>query len=123
MDAPPDWFSSPWVEAFAGNFAKVEHITLGEMRGNLKIQEALALNPHAYDKRHLTLSDNAGVVGSLTKGRSPSVPLNRLLRKSMALQLAVNMFFSIAWISTRFCPADSLSRRKRERGRFRPDWL
>ena len=121
MHVPPAWFSSgqKWIDVDGGSWREHDHINLGEARGTLRIAEIISSNPRLHRLRHPILSDNRVVVGSFTKGRSPSRKLNKLLRKFASLQLATGMQMMLTWVYTKFTPADALSRDRARRDALR----
>ena len=58
----------------------------------------------------MILIDSQAALAVLTKGRSSSKAVNRLLRKVCALTLALNVYLLGGWVDTAENPADEASR-------------
>ena len=99
-----------WIDIAAGRWAYPDHITLGEARAVVRLLELLAREPASHRHKVLSLQDNRPTSGSMTKGRSPSFPLNYLLRKRAALCLASRIKLILPWLESERQPADELSR-------------
>lgn len=88
-----------------------EHINLLELRAILRTLEWRSRSTSFRDCRFLHLSDSQICISVLTKGRSSSRKINRILRKIAAFCLALNIYPLYAWIQSRLNPADAPSRR------------
>lgn len=96
---PKRWI---WKVGQSYKWLRREHINLLELRAILRTFR---------DCRFLHLSDSQICISVLTKGRSSSRKINRILRKIAALCLALNIYPLYAWIQSRLNPADAPSRR------------
>ena len=65
--------------------------------------------------RAVCLVDSKVVLGGVTKGRSSSQPLLRVLRRAAALQIAGNLLVRLVYIPTEWNAADAPSRGVRQR--------
>lgn len=101
-----------WCEVEAGRWSFHDHITLGELRGVLKIVERLAANVGAHGKVHFSLQDNQVCAATMSKGRSASWPIMFLLRKKASLCLASALRLILPWVESKRMPADEISRRQ-----------
>ena len=101
-----------WCEVEAGRWSFQDHITLGELRGVLKIVERLAANVGAHEKVHFSLQDNQVCAATMSKGRSASWPIMFLLRKKASLCLASALRLILPWVESKRMPADEISRRQ-----------
>jgi hypothetical protein len=68
-----------------------------------------------HNSRAICLVDSKVVLGGVTKGRSSSRPLLRILRRIAALQLGGNVLVRLVYIPTSFNPSDLASRGVRPR--------
>lgn len=99
-----------WVLVESGRWRFSEHITLGESRTVVKLLRKIAAVPELHGSLVLSLQDNRPTACSMTKGRSPSFPLNRLLRQKAAVCLAGNLRVLLPWVESGKQPADESSR-------------
>ena len=100
-----------WRTAQAYRWSKREHINLLELRAVLRTLEWRSRSTAFHSCRFMHLSDSQIVLAVLTKGRSSSRRINRLLRKVASLCLCLNLYPLWAWISSRLNPADGPSRK------------
>ena len=70
----------------------------------------LGRNRRNWDKRHLCFSDSLVSIGAMRKGRSYSVPLLRLIRRSAACFLGYGLDLCLRWVPTKQNWADYPSR-------------
>ena len=98
----------PWKTRRAYRFLKPNHINLLEAHAHKTLMQ---LSP--MDHRIVVFQDSVVTLGANAKGRSSSAALNRILRKSMALQLAKNLYPVGIHCPTWALRADDPSRRKR----------
>ena len=90
---------------------KSEHITVKEARALFTgFKRAAFHSGSPVGSHHFFLVDNQGVVGSFTRGRSSNPVINSLIQRTAALELITGMTHDIAWVPTRFQPADRASR-------------
>ena len=104
---PSRWM---WTLGHAWPFRKEEHINVLELRAILHTLEWRARGPQFHKLRFLHLADSQICLAVLTKGRSSSRKLNRLLQKICSLCLALNVYPLWAWVESRLNPADGPSR-------------
>jgi hypothetical protein len=111
---PQEWTDSStyWHDILARAHSYPEHITQYEAKVLVRLTEILAKLPFTRRSYVLTLEDNQAVVGAMSRGRSPSYPLNQSCRRKMAIELASDVIFLVAWISTHRMPMDKLSRER-----------
>eukprot|EP00438_Fugacium_kawagutii_P028962 Skav210523 [mRNA] locus=scaffold3045:172599:178253:+ [translate_table: standard] len=86
-----------WHLVDAGRWKFDEHITLGEARTVLKLLRMIATNEEHHDSVIFSLQDNRPTSCSMTKGRSPSFALNRILRQRAAVCLAARLRHFLPW--------------------------
>ena len=96
-------FSFKWQEADL-------HINEGELNAFLAMAERRASRPDKHAKRYLAILDSQVIRGALGKGRSPSRPINRGLRRAAALLLCSDSYPLLAWTISRWNWADKPSR-------------
>lgn len=108
----PQSFFDPkrWRLVERGRWRYGDHITLGESRTVLKLLRKVASNPKCHDHAVFTLQDNRPTACSMTKGRSPSFALNRILRQRTAVCLAARLRHFLPWVESEKQPADESSR-------------
>lgn len=100
-----------WTVAHSYPFRTAEHINVLELRAILHTLEWRARTSIFHSCRFLHLSDSQVCLGVLTKGRSSSRKVNRLLRRVCSLCIALDLYPLWAWIESRLNPADEPSRR------------
>jgi hypothetical protein len=99
-----------WFPILSGSWRVADHITLGEMRTVVKLLDVLLLAGSFFKTKVLSMQDNMCVAGSGRKGRSPSTPVNYLLRRKTARTIAGAIRILLPWTESAKQPADSLSR-------------
>ena len=100
-----------WSVAHSYPYKTNEHINMLELRSILHALEWRARTGTFHSCRFLHLSDSQICLAVLTKGRSSSKRLNRILRRIAALCLCLNLYPLWAWVESRLNPADEPSRR------------
>ena len=100
-----------WSVAHTYPYKTREHINLLELRSILHALEWRARTATFHSCRFLHLSDSQICLAVLTKGRSSSRRINRILRRISALCLCLNLYPLWAWVESRLNPADEQSRR------------
>ena len=108
--APQLFEESRWLEVEHGRWRFGDHITIGESRTVLKMLRRVSSWPGLHGVALFSLQDNMPTACSMTKGRSPSFPLNRVLRMKAAACLAARLRVFLPWVESALQPADSLSR-------------
>lgn len=101
---------SRWKPVCRGRWRFGDHITLGESRAVVKLLNRIGAWPALQGRVIFSLQDNMPTACSMSKGRSPSFPLNRLLRKKAAICLAARLRAFLPWVESAKQPADDLSR-------------
>ncbi len=94
-----------------------DHINLREARALLTYVRWVLRTPRHFGHRLVVLVDSKVVVGAVAKGRSSSVPLNRLLRRLAALCFLGDLTLHVVFIPSAHNPADAPSRGVRPRQR------
>ena len=102
--------SLPWRTIRAYKFPRANHINILEGHVLKTLVQIAPLNT-----RMVVFQDSLVTLGSHAKGRSSSQHLNGILRKSMAVQLAKNVYASGFHCPTWALRADDPSRQKRVR--------
>ena len=100
-----------WSVAHSYPYTREEHINVLELRSILHALEWRSRVTSFHSCRFLHLSDSQVCLSVLTKGRSSSRLINRLLRRIAALCLALDLLPLWAWVESRLNPADEPSRR------------
>ena len=99
-----------WKPVAHGRWKYGDHITIGESRTVLKLVQRLAGWPALHNHAVFSLQDNRPTAGAMSKGRSPSFSLNRVLRQKAAWCLAAQIRLFLPWTESAKQPADELSR-------------
>ena len=99
-----------WKAVDYGRWRFGDHITIGEARTVLKMLRRVGGWPALHDKTLFSLQDNMPTACSMTKGRSPSFALNRVLRMKASVCLAARLRSFLPWVESARQPADELSR-------------
>ena len=108
-----------WYSVLAVRFKREEHINLLELKANLLQLRWRLRSRRRLATRFLHLLDSQVCLGVLTKGRSSSWRLNRVLKQCNALTLAGGLQPLYAYVRSDWNPSDGASRywEKRERKR------
>jgi hypothetical protein len=91
-----------------------EHINVLEARALLLAIRWRARSPWFHHQRFLHLIDSRVVLSTVSKGRSSSYNLRRVLSKINAYCLAAHLWPKLAYVASELNPADTPSRAKRE---------
>ncbi len=102
--------SSRWTAVEHGRWRYGDHIAIGESRTVLKMLRRVGGWPALHGKALFSLQDNMPTACAMTKGRSPSFALNRVLRMKAAVCLAARLRAFLPWVESARQPADELSR-------------
>lgn len=86
------------------------HINEGELNAFVAMVERRASDCSKHATRYLAILDSQVIRGALGKGRSPSRPINRGLRRAAALLLISDCYPLLAWTISRWNWADAPSR-------------
>ena len=95
-----DWLTLVWIVLKAKNWKFADHINLGETRSAVEVLEILAHIVFSWRSKVISLIDNTVALSPLSKGRSPSFPLIRVLRRRAALQLLTAIKFFLIWVAS-----------------------
>ena len=97
------------------------HINLGEMKAYLKAEELGGLQG---DVRVPIGGDSQVVLGAISKGRSASPAINKMLRKSLGVVLGYGLYSSGGYVRSAHNPADDPTRgvQLRAATAVLPDW-
>eukprot|EP00435_Cladocopium_sp_Y103_P054778 s889_g18.t1 len=99
-----------WKHGRAFRWKAPAHINLLELRAALAAIQWRGRRRKYHSVRTLILLDSQAALAVLTKGRSSSKAVNRILRRVCALTLALNTYLLGGWIDTAENPADEASR-------------
>ncbi|CAK0827752.1 unnamed protein product, partial [Prorocentrum cordatum] len=116
--APPGAFEALWLNDFVSSapwqlhhhrrFRKPLHINLLEIDAACDAVDEQGL--HFPDCKHNLCLDSRVSIGAISKGRSASTAINKLLRRRAPLQLATGTYVGCHFSPTRLQPADAPSR-------------
>ena len=87
-----------------------DHVNLEEARALLRYVQWVLRTRRHFGHRLVVLLDSKVAIGAVTKGRSGSLPLNRLVRKLAALCFAGGLVLHCVFVPTSHNPADWPSR-------------
>jgi len=87
-----------------------EHINLEESKALSRLVRWILRSPSRFEYRVVILVDSLVVLGAVSKGRSSSIPLNRLLRWLAALTFASKLRLHLVYVPSKTNPADPPSR-------------
>lgn len=105
------WAGAQWKTLMAVRWRDAEHINTLEFRALLIALRRLLRVPERRAVWQPLFTDSSVVWGVVAKGRSSSRSLLPLSRRLAALLLAGDLRAALAWISTRWMPADEPSRK------------
>lgn len=97
-------------KVFSYRWHKDSHINIGELNAFISMLERRATQESKHSSRYLAIVDSMVVRRAVGKGRSPSKPMNRLLRKAACIQLGMDTYPLLAWTISRWNWADAPSR-------------
>ena len=98
-----------WKTCLRHVFRFANHINVLEAQAVLLWLKRI-VKQNISGKRILVLIDSAVVKGAVTKGRSSSVILNRVIRQMAGLALSYGLFLEVVWLPTWANPSDAPSR-------------
>lgn len=107
-----DW---DWRTVFSHAASDHSHINLKELRAARLYLKRHAKSKNKKNGRVIILLDSQVARGALTRGRSPSYPINRQLRRLVPTLIGGKIFPTFLWIPSKANPSDPPSR-------FRPLW-
>ena len=99
--------SDEWQVQFACRMKKPEHITVLEGRGTVQAIRHIMRSSHNFNKKHLHLGDNLGMVLAFDRGRAKGVPLLICCRRATAFAIAGNCDFTHRWVPSEHNAADA----------------
>jgi hypothetical protein len=88
------------------------HINEGEVGAFNVLLRRRAKDPSKHEMRYLNVVDSLVTRGAISKGRSPSRGMNRILKQTAALLVASDQYPLIPWTISRWNFADGASRRR-----------
>lgn len=109
-DEIADFCPDGWRRVCSFAWSEQEHINVLEMRAILTATKWLVSRPSCCSKRVVLFTDSAVCYFSLSKGRSSSYCLLRVLRRVSARLLGYGVSLMVGWVSTLVNPADFASR-------------
>lgn len=107
---PPELREQVWSVIVSSRWRWPAHINLLEVEAALLSLRWVLSHPSAVGRRIVIYSDSRVAVGALTKGRSSSFRLLRLLRRAAALVLSSGLQVHYRWLPSGENPADGPSR-------------
>ncbi|CAE7219985.1 ANK1 [Symbiodinium sp. CCMP2592] len=108
---PSDVACNPeWKHQFACRMRMKEHITVLEGRGTLQAIRHKLRSKGNFQKRHVHLGDNLGMVLAFDRGRAKAVPLLMCCRRAAAFCIATCCTFTHRWVPSEFNAGDAGSR-------------
>jgi hypothetical protein len=100
-----------WKEVFRMDCSDDAHINLKELRAvKAYLRRRAKKGPVGPGERVIILCDSRVVVGALGHGRSPSSPLNRMLRQMLPIVIGSHLYPIVLWVPTGANPSDPPSR-------------
>jgi hypothetical protein len=102
--------SAQWRTIVSAFWRRPEHINVLELRAVHAALRWCLSRPSALGSRLLMFSDSSVVVGAVSKGRSSSPGLLRVLRTIAAHVLASGTSLTVRWLPSAANPADGPSR-------------
>ena len=89
---------------------KGQHINVLELVAVLDLLRRQARDPKFHSLKMLTLVDNQVALSCISKGRSSARALQGPLRRISAVSLAAHFRLCLAWVKSKWNPADGPSR-------------
>ena len=112
--------STEWKLQFASQMHHKEHITILEGRATVQSIRHVARSVANFNKRHLHLGDNLGMVLAFDRGRAKAVPLLFCCRRAAAYSVVTGCAFHHRWIPSEWNRADGPSRQWEEKSKGAP---
>jgi hypothetical protein len=113
LEVPYPAYRWYWHEVLAYAWKEERHINEGEVSAFNVMLKRRAKNPAKHVLRYLAVLDSMVTRGAVSKGRSPSRALNRLLKQTAAYALGSDQYPLAAWTISQWNFADGASRRRR----------
>lgn len=101
-----------WEEVLSYAWKDERHINEGEVAAFIVMLKRRSKTPAKHEMRYISIVDSQVTRGAVSKGRSPSKGLNRLLKQCAAYQLGSDQYPLAAWTISRWNFADGATRRK-----------
>ena len=101
-----------WKEVLLYAWNKERHINEGEVSAFNIMLRRRAKESRNHEMRYLAVVDSMVTRGALGKGRSPSKPINKLLKQTAAVAIASDQYPLLTWTISQWNFADLASRRK-----------
>lgn len=101
-----------WQEVLSYKWREERRINEGELAAFNVMLRRRTRNPKKHEMRYLAILDSLVTRGAVSKGRSPSKGLNRLLKQTCALLLGSDQYPLATWTISRWNFADGASRRR-----------
>ena len=101
-----------WKEVLSYAWNKERHINEGEVSAFNIMLRRRAKESRNHEMRYLAVVDSMVTRGALGKGRSPSKPINKLLKQTAAVAIASDQYPLLTWTISQWNFADLASRRK-----------
>ena len=101
-----------WKDVLSYAWRFERRINEGEIAAFNVMLKRRAKTPTKHSLRYLAIVDSMVSQGAISKGRSPSRPLNRLLKQTAAYALGSDNYPLVTWTISRWNFADGASRRK-----------
>jgi hypothetical protein len=101
-----------WTVLGSGRWRFDDHITLGEGRAVFKLFATLAAHSGSHRSKVLSLQDNMPTAYAWARGRSSSIAVNYILRRTTAHCIGSEITAALPWVETSKQPADDASRGK-----------
>lgn len=102
--------SSDWDFQFASRMKMPEAITVIEGRATVQSIRHKCRSMRHFNKRHVHLGDNLGMVLAFDRGRAKAIPLLLCCRRAAAFSIATATQFHHRWIPSEWNAADGPSR-------------
>ena len=112
LAAPYPAYRWLWRDILSYAWRFERHINEGEVAAFNVMLKRRAKTPTKHSMRYLAIVDSMVSQGAISKGRSPSKPLNRLLKQTAAYALGSDNYPLVTWTISRWNFADGASRRK-----------
>ena len=116
LEVPYPAYRWYWHEVLAYAWKEERNINEGEVAAFNVMLKRRSKDPAKHELRYMAVVDSLVTRGAVSKGRSPSQALNRLLKQTAAHLLGSDQYPLAAWTISRWNFADGASRRKK-----RPD--
>ena len=100
-----------WRTLAAWKWGSQQHINVLEVSAFLAEMRRRVRDPNGLKQRYLHIVDSLVTYFAVTKGRSSSIRINRLLRRSMAVQISSRTSPLMTWTLSKWNFSDEASRR------------